>query len=593
MASAHGFEARAEGPRVGHYDYVNIDDDLIGVHHHPKWHKFGITRSRRTRSRSRSAPDALSRAEAIAELGARGAETPWPDIDAVLLPTSGLSIEASTSTCSSASATATSGPRRRHVADRRLPRVRLRLAGGADPRAMMPPTTALDDVDAVVDRRVDARSRRRHVLDALGRRAGRRRTRRAVGGADGSFTTAAARTFDHGLHVLDADRSADDPDLFVAAVDGEVHRTVLRRAIVLRGDVVPYAPTREQLPARPRRAAPAGELVDDLGDDLPTRDRLAGCYGRAYVDLVFDEVLPSFPSEARHLAFGVDEARLLVNVYPWFFPRVRWARPRRRRVAPFHDRLRAGVPQEVLCPPGGFGALRRRASRRRSTRSAPTVVVGVGDLDVEVEPGTHTVASVTAGGRRYVAEHYVWAAGWPQLCALLDLPCQDVGDRPRAARQLPPRPSRPRRPSRAARRRSDASASIASTCPDELRGTGEPLLQVEFAVPVADERWPQDRDTWRRWWLEATAGALGLLDADHRVEEFDFRSFVMHFNGFGVEGEPLRDADPQLLRADTNIVPVVPSMANLNLNRWVPRAVRDLGAVVDAGGASDLRFRPA
>jgi N-acetyl sugar amidotransferase len=79
IAAQHGFRARAEGARVGHVNYVNIDDDLLGVHHHPKWHKFGITRSWDTLSMEIRC-GRLSRAEAIEILRKRGDETPWEDI---------------------------------------------------------------------------------------------------------------------------------------------------------------------------------------------------------------------------------------------------------------------------------------------------------------------------------------------------------------------------------------------------------------------------------------------------------------------------------------------------------------------------------
>lgn len=81
IARRYGFEARAEGPRVGHYDYVNIDDDMIGVHHHAKWFKFGITRSWDTVSMEIRA-ERMARSDAIEVLRERGAETPWPDIEA-------------------------------------------------------------------------------------------------------------------------------------------------------------------------------------------------------------------------------------------------------------------------------------------------------------------------------------------------------------------------------------------------------------------------------------------------------------------------------------------------------------------------------
>jgi len=79
VAAAHGFKAREEGARVGHLDYVNIDDDFIAVHHHPKWHKFGITRSWDTLS-IEIRHGRLSRDEAISALRELGDETPQHDI---------------------------------------------------------------------------------------------------------------------------------------------------------------------------------------------------------------------------------------------------------------------------------------------------------------------------------------------------------------------------------------------------------------------------------------------------------------------------------------------------------------------------------
>jgi len=80
IATAHGFRARADGPLVGHYDFANIDDDLLGVHHHAKWPKFGITRSWDTLSME-IRHGRLSREQAIERLRARGEETPWRSIE--------------------------------------------------------------------------------------------------------------------------------------------------------------------------------------------------------------------------------------------------------------------------------------------------------------------------------------------------------------------------------------------------------------------------------------------------------------------------------------------------------------------------------
>lgn len=43
-AIKHGFQVRKEGPKTGYYNYADIDDDFISIHHYLKWYKFGFTR---------------------------------------------------------------------------------------------------------------------------------------------------------------------------------------------------------------------------------------------------------------------------------------------------------------------------------------------------------------------------------------------------------------------------------------------------------------------------------------------------------------------------------------------------------------------
>ena len=79
LAKAHGFQERVEGAAVGHLNYVNIDDDFLSIHHHPKWHKFGITRTWDTLSME-IRMGRTTREEAIDHVRAVGDETPWADI---------------------------------------------------------------------------------------------------------------------------------------------------------------------------------------------------------------------------------------------------------------------------------------------------------------------------------------------------------------------------------------------------------------------------------------------------------------------------------------------------------------------------------
>jgi N-acetyl sugar amidotransferase len=81
VASMHGFRARPEGPKTGYYDYADIDDDFISIHHYLKWYKFGFTRlfdnlSLEIRN------GRMTRDEAIQIVRDRGDQLPSGDIDA-------------------------------------------------------------------------------------------------------------------------------------------------------------------------------------------------------------------------------------------------------------------------------------------------------------------------------------------------------------------------------------------------------------------------------------------------------------------------------------------------------------------------------
>lgn len=79
VSEAHGFQRRREGPKTGLYDYADIDDDFISIHHHLKWLKFGFTRlfdNLALEIRN----GRMTRDAAIEVIRARGDETPHDDI---------------------------------------------------------------------------------------------------------------------------------------------------------------------------------------------------------------------------------------------------------------------------------------------------------------------------------------------------------------------------------------------------------------------------------------------------------------------------------------------------------------------------------
>jgi hypothetical protein len=80
VAKAHGFRANPEGARTGYYDYADIDDDFISIHHWLKWYKFGFTRlfdNLALEIRN----GRMTRAQAIAIIRETGDDTPHADIE--------------------------------------------------------------------------------------------------------------------------------------------------------------------------------------------------------------------------------------------------------------------------------------------------------------------------------------------------------------------------------------------------------------------------------------------------------------------------------------------------------------------------------
>jgi N-acetyl sugar amidotransferase len=80
IARAHGFRADPHGPKTGYYDYADIDDDFISIHHYLKWYKFGFTRlfdnlSLEIRN------GRMTRQQAIALIRGRKDDTPYEDIE--------------------------------------------------------------------------------------------------------------------------------------------------------------------------------------------------------------------------------------------------------------------------------------------------------------------------------------------------------------------------------------------------------------------------------------------------------------------------------------------------------------------------------
>lgn len=78
VAERHGF-TRAANPKTGYYNFADIDDDFISIHHYLKWYKFGFTRLFDNLS-IEIRNGRMMRDEAIKIIRASGSEPPREDI---------------------------------------------------------------------------------------------------------------------------------------------------------------------------------------------------------------------------------------------------------------------------------------------------------------------------------------------------------------------------------------------------------------------------------------------------------------------------------------------------------------------------------
>jgi len=79
VAKKNGFENLVSGAKTGLYDFADIDDDFISVHHYLKWFKFGFTRTWDNLTQE-IRNNRLTREEAVAHLQKIGEELPKSDI---------------------------------------------------------------------------------------------------------------------------------------------------------------------------------------------------------------------------------------------------------------------------------------------------------------------------------------------------------------------------------------------------------------------------------------------------------------------------------------------------------------------------------
>lgn len=399
------------------------------------------------------------------------------------------------------------------------------------------------------------------------------------GGVNGSFTDGLGNWFDHGRHIISHDRSSFTTEFVTDVLRGSLRRFDLKRGIVVRGHLIPYAATLAHWPE------PLQRLIDldpeariGLG---ATRAEFARAYGRRWADLVFDEMMHAYPVLEWQRQRGVTEERLTRWLFPWFFPRsgVEEAPNTGDRAGVYSEESRryhyecrhAEPPRETVLYPreGGFGRLVH--AMLEDSQPDFDLYLGAEDIDIDVDPERLVVHSVTAGGGRYHADRVFWCAPLPVLCRYLGwrLPQGEpqwelLGSFTFEApvdnghhEILFADPAYPIR-------RINFPGLIAG-------GQRSQALQVEYTTLGDEAR--RDGGEWRSIWL-ASLRELGIVRADQEPVFFDFKRVSRGVVSTEDLGAFLKGCEQAIDRAQGNLVAPHLAVASDNNARLIPKVHR-------------------
>jgi len=399
------------------------------------------------------------------------------------------------------------------------------------------------------------------------------------GGVNGSFADPDGNWFDHGRHVINADRSGFTSRFFRQVLGEEgVREFELQRGIVVQGRQIPYAAPPEQWPKELREKM-------DIAPDAPkvflgsSRQEFARAYGQWFADLVFDEMMQAYPVLLWKREHGMPEESLLDWLFPWFFPRTTLEqRPDsvnedgvysdESRLYHYERRHSDPPSEPVLYPAGEGGYAAWIHAMLKGAESSILVHTGLTDIQADIDPETLQVRSVTAGGQVYTADNVFWCAPLPVLCKTVgwSLPKGEPQWELLGSFTFDEAVN------------SDYHEILFADPDHRIRRINFPgmfvnssqsrTLQIEYTTIGSEAH--KDGEEWQQEWLSSLR-KLGIIDQNSELKYFDFKKVsrgiisTEDLTGF------LADCERRIQEANSNLIAPHMAVASDNNARLVPK----------------------
>lgn len=401
-----------------------------------------------------------------------------------------------------------------------------------------------------------------------------------LGGYCRSFTLNENSVFDYGLHLMDENRSKLTTFFYKKILKGKVRRFSLKRSLTINNSIVSYNAPLKDWPESLKTYFDSEEFVDNLLNESHgpiTREDLNDVYGRRFVDLVFDEVLMSYPWMKYRVEQGADPAILISWVYPWFFPRATKFKIGSGKYNEFHGRVREEVQQTVLYPEeGGFGAY-VTGMIDETDRGYLELKSDVSRLDFEIDAKSKSISKITCDDDVYEHPTVLWCApngiamnlfaGKKEKYPLQKLVLGSfVFDKEIAT---------------------DHDEILVGSLqhpinrlsfPGLINGSGHPQIQVEFMYPI--ELFDDDEEAWRRRWLKSFC-ELGLISESHQVLDFDFHIKVLPLLTHEQEHGQTQAFLDATVHPESNVTYFSDIMGHGNISRDTPALFQKVAKLLD------------
>jgi len=402
------------------------------------------------------------------------------------------------------------------------------------------------------------------------------------GGVNGSFIDPDGNWFDHGRHVINADRSDFTTKFFrqVLGKDG-VREFDLRRGIIVRGYLIPYAESPEHWPGEIKnqlKINPGSQGVH-LGS---TRNEFAQAYGSWFAELVFDEMMRAYPVLMWKREHGISEEKLLDWLFPWFFPRTNLEQhpetvnelgvySDESRLYHYESRHMDPPAEPVLYPArkGGYAAWIH--AMLDSAAASIKIHTGLSDLQAVIDPQSLEVHSVTAGGQKYTADNVFWCAPLPVLCKTVGWPL------PKGEPQWELIGSftfnEPVNSEYHEILFADPAHKIRRISFPGLFTDSNQLKTLQVEYTTLGEELHRDAEEWRKDWLNSLQ-QLGIIRQGAKTKYYDFKKVSRGIVSIEDLGGFLARCEQRIKEANSNLVAPHMAVASDNNARLVPKVCK-------------------